>query len=63
MGAAEKTGADGMPLEIESIDYVNSIRFPVPYTLCDLTRADRDRLDNSVYTEKWEEIVPHLNPR
>ena len=52
-----------MPLTIESVDFVNSIRFPVPFKLCDLTHADVELLKDGAYTEPWENILPVLNPR
>ena len=40
-----------MPLIIRSEVYVNSVRFHVPYTLCDLSRAELAELEQGPYSQ------------
>ena len=60
---AERTDSSGMPLIIRSEVYVNSVRFHVPYTLCDFSPAELVELDQGPYTKAWEEVLPALQPR
>lgn len=42
---------------------MNSVRFHVPYTVCDFTRRELDELTaNGPYIEPWEAILPALDP-
>ena len=48
---------------IRSEVYVNSVRFHVPYTLCDFSSAELDELRlKGPYTEPWEALLPALEP-
>ena len=60
---AERTDSTGMPLIIRSEVYVNSVRFHVPFKLCDLSRGELAELEQGPYTKAWEAVLPALQPR
>jgi len=61
--AAERVDADGMPIQIRSEVYVNSLRVRVPYTLCDFTLEEVTLIkEKGAYTEDFYDIIPYFAP-
>ena len=60
---AERVDAGGMPVQIRSEVYVNTLRCRVPYSLCDFAPEEIQLIqEKGAYTEDFFDIIPYFSP-